>query len=105
MLAFHLGTHPPPNPGFSLEATYSLVHVDGVLAGDNVGNGGALRLARRLLSGGLGRHFCGRRSVFGLWVDGVRALKKNSDCSGNEFGVLVSEELFRVGFVPADRLS
>lgn len=44
-------------------ATYPLVHVDGVLAGDNVRNGGALRLAGRLLS--LGRHFCGR--VISLW--------------------------------------
>jgi len=39
--------------------TYALVHVDGVLAGDNVRNGGALRLAGRLL--GLGRHFCGKK--------------------------------------------
>lgn len=36
--------------------TYSLVEVDGVLAGDNVGNGRALGLARRLL--GFCRHGC-----------------------------------------------
>lgn len=36
--------------------TYPLVHVDGVLAGDNVLDGGARGLAGRLL--GLGRHGC-----------------------------------------------
>lgn len=34
---------------FSGEATYSLVHVDGVLAGDDIRNGGALSLAGGLL--------------------------------------------------------
>ena len=36
--------------------TNPLVHVDGVLAGDNVRNGGTLGLAGLLL--GLGRHLC-----------------------------------------------
>jgi hypothetical protein len=38
------------------DRTYSLVQVDGVFSGDNVGDGRSL-LARGLLSGGLGRHF------------------------------------------------
>lgn len=36
-------------------STYSLVHVDGVFASNNVRNGGALSLTGRSLS--LGRHF------------------------------------------------
>jgi hypothetical protein len=36
-------------------STYPLVHVNGVLAGDDIRDGGALGLAGRLLS--LGRHF------------------------------------------------
>lgn len=43
-----------PSPGTSApyraERTYPLVHMDGVLAGDNVRDGGALRLAGRILS-------------------------------------------------------
>jgi hypothetical protein len=43
------------------ESTYSLMHVDGVFAGDDIGNGAAL-LARGLLSGCVG-HFCTGRLV------------------------------------------
>lgn len=40
------------------QGTYALVHVDGVLASDNILDGAALGLAASLLSG-LGRHLCG----------------------------------------------
>lgn len=39
---------------FRVEKTYPLVHVDGVLAGDDIRDGGALSLARGLLCRGHG---------------------------------------------------
>jgi len=50
-------------PLLEADAVEALVQVDGVLAGDNVGDGGTALLAGRLLGLG-GRHFCSCQLTF-----------------------------------------
>ena len=68
-------------------ATYPLVHVNGVLAGDNVLDGGARGLAGRLL--GLGRHGCVKRLL--------SVLKRNEFWAGGGAMVMARNEEGIVG--------